>query len=137
MGAIFIIVNLLRDRNVSGTEKVEYKNKIIKFLCKIVFPILLLGGVYVLFLCPLQDYFDPNKYTYNECGVIQAISTHNSDKIIKRNEYSIKINGQTYRLPEELISYEELRSGGEFVIYYFNKSRIIYQIDKVDFKNVY
>ena len=125
---IILIINMLREREPIGRKRINFKNRILKFIYKILIPIILVLGIVQIFIYPLADYFDPNKYSYSDTGVLEAISTHNSAKQSGRNEYTIKINGNTYRLSERLISYDNLKKGNEYSIYYFKRSRIVYFI---------
>ena len=116
-------------KSVIGKKNLyHHSNSFLKLLYKRIIPIAIVAVMINYSVCPVLDILFPDKYMCETIGVLNGIST-NANKPIA--EFSIRIDKKTYRVPKSLISHNNLKKEKRYKIYYYQNSRLVYDIMQV------
>ncbi len=125
---IICIIRMCNGKGVIDNKNVLFKTVTIKIIYKYIIPFFIMSGIIFILIFPTLDFLDNNKYSYTDVGVLSGISSNNNPRSSFLGEYTIKLNGNSYRVPERLKSYSDLQKGSIYQVHYYKYSRLVYQI---------
>ena len=128
---IVILISIGMFQNISPTNgaAVDDKYPVIKFIYMRMLPIVMIIGCLYYIHKPLFDIFDKNKYDYSTSGTLEAISSEG--KFDLRDEYTIKLNGELYHVPNELLPYALLEKEAIYEVSFYNNTKLVYRINRI------